>query len=396
MPRILSCLHVFCEDCLQALVSKDGSSLAASSPTSCSSSSFDGGSDRLNSLILECPVCKQATSLGPKGVKGLTCDYIVTNILDLSNLESEHIACTSCKSKEEAISRCNDCANFLCSGCDNAHKYMRCFENHQVVRIEDLQKNVHDKLIIHKPVCCRQHVSENLKYYCFTCRVPTCNDCLLSDHKGSDHHYETATVAEQAVRADLEHTLGETLKKAEYCNEAGGNLGSALTELQSQHDSVRQQIEDTYKSYKRMLEGVKDQLLNELSHLHSERELKIMDLMQSLENNMGKLQQAAQFGQRAIDKANAIEFLLLKPVIHAQCLNLMEQTPKCDVNYQLQFDSKPEKFEQFAREVFGKFQTEQSTSSPKKGSMALVQQQQQQTQLQQQHHQVEILRIISL
>jgi len=165
MPRILSCLHVFCEDCLQAVVSKD--SMAASSPNSCSSSSFDGSENqhRLPALLLECPVCKQETPLGPKGVKGLTCDYIVTNILDLSNLESEHIVCTSCKSKEEAISRCNDCANFLCNGCDNAHKYMRCFENHHVVRIEDLTKNVHDKLIIHKPVCCRQHVSEIFTIY---------------------------------------------------------------------------------------------------------------------------------------------------------------------------------------------------------------------------------------
>jgi len=179
-------------------------------------------------------------------------------------------------------------------------------------------------------------------------------------------------VAEQAVRADLEQTLSEALKKADYCNDAGGNLGSALTELQSQHDTVRQQIEDAYKSYKRMLESIKDQMLNELGRLHSDRELKIMDLMQSMENNMGKLQQAAQFGQRAIDKANAVEFLLLKPVINAQCLNLMEQTPKCDVNYQLQFDSKPEKFEQFAREMFGKFQTDQSDASPKKQAIAAI------------------------
>ncbi|XP_023174459.1 E3 ubiquitin-protein ligase TRIM33 isoform X2 [Drosophila hydei] len=366
MPRILSCLHVFCEDCLLNLLrSKEAASASSpatslSSAASCSSASFDGSENqqRLHT-VLECPDCKQLTRLGNKGVKGLTVDYIVTNILDLFNMETEHIPCTSCKSKEEAISRCNDCANFLCNGCDNAHKYMRCFENHQVVRIEDLQKNVqNDKLIIHKPICCRQHVNENLKYYCFTCQVPTCNDCLLGDHKGNDHHYETALVAEQTVRADLEQTIAETLKKAQYCNDAGGNLSSALTELQSQHDNVRQQIEDAYKSYKRILEVIRDQLLTELGRLHSERELKIMDLMQSLENNMGRLQQASQFGQRAIEKANAIEFLLLKPVISAQCANLIDQTPQSDVNYQLQFECMPEKFERFAREMFGKFRTE--------------------------------------
>lgn len=144
----------------------------------------------------------------------MTCDYILTNILDLSTIESEQLSCTSCKSKEKAISRCSDCANFLCSGCDNAHKYMRCFENHEVVKLEDLQKSTADKpMTIHKPLFCNVHTAENLKYYCFNCQIPVCNDCLIADHKGSEHHYDVIALAEKSVRVDVENLMKEAKSK---------------------------------------------------------------------------------------------------------------------------------------------------------------------------------------
>lgn len=154
--------------------------------------------------------------VGSKGLQSLTRDYITTNILDLATIESEHLSCTSCKSKENAISRCSDCANFLCSGCDNAHKYMRCFENHEVVKLEDLQKSSSDNgkpLVIHKPLYCHIHKSENLKYYCFNCQMPVCNDCLITDHKGSEHHYDVIALAEKSVRGDVENLMKEAKSK---------------------------------------------------------------------------------------------------------------------------------------------------------------------------------------
>ena len=92
---------------------------------------------------------------------------------------------------------------------------MRCFENHSVVKLEDLQKSVdNDKpLVIHKPLYCNVHVSENLKYYCFNCQIPVCNDCLIADHKGSEHHYDIIGSAEKSVRGDVENLMKEAKSK---------------------------------------------------------------------------------------------------------------------------------------------------------------------------------------
>ncbi|XP_073828786.1 E3 ubiquitin-protein ligase meiotic P26 isoform X3 [Musca autumnalis] len=371
-PRVLSCLHVFCESCLCKLLNEDssGGNLSSSSSTSSVGGDLVPLHNSSGKSQIKCPICKQITTVGPKGVQSLTCDYILTNILDLATIESEQLHCTSCKSKENAISRCNDCANFLCSGCDNAHKYMRCFENHEVVRLEDLQKTSDgDKpLIIHKPLYCNVHTSENLKYYCFNCQIPVCNDCLIADHKGSEHHYDIIASAEKSVRGDVENLIKEAKSKVQYCDDADANLSSALNELQSQHDSARDLIQETYENYKKIIEKCRDQALVELKKLHSERVLKIMDLMQNIQNTMGKIDNTCKFTNRVLEQANAAEFLAMKKLIATQFINMINTTPKCDINYSLTFDTKPEKFEQLAQETFGKFRTESTPPSPKEST----------------------------
>lgn len=105
-----------------------------------------------------------------KGVSSLPNDYVLTNILDMSAIESKAVLCTSCKTKEKAVARCSDCANFLCPNCNTAHQFMRCFENHHVVSFDEL-KNSDKAVPIHKPIFCDIHPTENMKFYCISCQV---------------------------------------------------------------------------------------------------------------------------------------------------------------------------------------------------------------------------------
>lgn len=293
-------------------------------------------------------------------------DYVLTNILDLNAVEPGSLACTSCKSKENAMSRCNDCANFLCASCDNAHKYMRCFENHTVVLLEEL-RNSTEKVAIHKPLFCATHTAENLKYYCFNCQVPVCNDCLIADHKGAEHHYELIVEAEKRMRTDLEEMIDKAKIKVDYCNGAAGDLENALTELQNQHDTAQDIIEENFENFKRTLNRCRDNAIKDLEKLHSERELKIMDLLHNVEKSVEKLESTCKFTDKVLQEANGAEMLSLKQLIGAQFANLITNTPKVDVHYSLEFDTKFEQYEVIAQNMFGKFRTE-SSSSPKEST----------------------------
>ncbi|XP_069680308.1 B-box type zinc finger protein ncl-1 isoform X2 [Periplaneta americana] len=344
-PRVLSCLHVFCESCLEKMLMDE-----------------TGDSGKRDSII-KCPKCNQETKVGSKGAGSLPCDYVLTNILDMSAIESMAVLCTSCKAKEKAVARCSDCANFLCPNCNTAHQFMRCFENHHVVAFEEL-RNSHEAIPIHKPIFCETHSTENMKFFCFSCQVPICNDCLMNEHKAPEHHCERLSEAEERQREELQSLMTESKSKVEFCEDASSHLANALSELQVQHDSAKDLIQETFQSYKAVLEKCRDKALEDLQQLHSKRELKIMDTFHSVEKTMEKIDDACKFTSRLLEHGNTVEILSLKRVVGAQLLHLINNTPKPEVNTAIEFETDIDKFEAAVKATFGSFHTD-TTSTPK-------------------------------
>ncbi|CAG5076904.1 Similar to TRIM45: Tripartite motif-containing protein 45 (Bos taurus) [Cotesia congregata] len=261
-PRLLSCLHVFCEACLDKLLEEDENK----------------GSG------INCPICGQRTAVGARGAASLPCDYVLTNILDMSAIENMTVLCTSCKAKESAVARCSDCANFLCPNCNTAHQFMRCFESHKVIAFEDLKRS-NKTVPIHKPIFCDLHPAENIKFYCYTCQEPICNECLLVEHKTPEHQYERLSDAETSQIEELVNLMTESKNKIIECDSTSSHLENALSELQAQHDQAKDLIIETFQSYKAILEKCRDTALNDLEKLHSERELEVMDTFHKIKNS---------------------------------------------------------------------------------------------------------------
>jgi hypothetical protein len=78
--------------------------------------------------------CEQEVVLPGGKVANLLTDFVAIDMLK-PKAEKQAIICTSCKAQEEAIARCQDCPNFLCSNCYTAHQFMRCFEDHRVGKL---------------------------------------------------------------------------------------------------------------------------------------------------------------------------------------------------------------------------------------------------------------------
>ncbi|KAG7199886.1 hypothetical protein KM043_014332 [Ampulex compressa] len=337
-PKVLSCLHVFCEGCLDKLL-------------------MDEAGDPKVGSVLACPICRQETMVGSKGAASLICDYVLTNILDMSAIENMAVLCTSCKAKENAIARCSDCANFLCPNCNTAHQFMRCFESHKVVAFEDLKRS-NETIPIHKPIFCEFHPAENMKFYCYTCEEPICNECLLIEHKAPEHQYERLADAEPRQKEELLNLMSESKARITDCDHVSTELENALSELQAQHDQAKDLIVETFQSYKAVLEKCRDNALDELEKLHSDRELEIMDTFHSVEKTVEKIEDACRFTSRLLEHGDAVEILALRRIVGTQLLNLIKNTPKPNVNFSIEFQTDYNQFEKTAKDVFGKFYTE--------------------------------------
>ncbi|CAH1981195.1 unnamed protein product [Acanthoscelides obtectus] len=340
VPRMLHCLHVFCEECLdKKLVGEAG----------------DTGT--LDASIC-CPTCNYVTKVGTKKLSVLPLDVTKTNISDVSNSASLH--CTSCTAKEVAKSRCSTCHNLLCNNCDTAHHFMRCFESHKVVALDDMRKDG-TRITVHKPLVCDVHPEENVIYNCTTCNVTACAECSKNEHKG--HPCESILDSEVRVRQEMEALLCKSKERIEQLIKASTGLNNNMEELAHQRSAARDLINESYQSYKAVLERCKEDALEELNRLYHERELKIMKESDELGKTIDNFEDACRYTTRLLENATVPEMMYLRKIVASRLLMLNQKVPNTEKFFSIEFKSDYSRFEQIVKEQFGKFTTE-SDSAP--------------------------------
>ena len=87
----------------------------------------------------------------------------------------------------------------------------------------------------HKPMNCQLHEDETLKFYCETCSLLICRDCIICEHSG--HTYNRVEKVAEKEKADLLSTL-------ETANGAKAKLDDAI----AKGGKVMQQIHGKQKA----------------------------------------------------------------------------------------------------------------------------------------------------
>jgi hypothetical protein len=135
-PRLLPCLHSFCTACLLKFVNED------------------------EDLI--CPSCSE--NHGLKAVPNLPKDVLGESLISQGRTgDEERTLCSSCSTEtEEAVDRCLNCSEFLCSECSAIHRRMRQTRDHEIITLQDYTKE--DEQISHRSLYCEEHPNEELRY----------------------------------------------------------------------------------------------------------------------------------------------------------------------------------------------------------------------------------------
>ena len=187
-PRVLPCLHVFCEACLQRLVVE--------------------GANRLST---RCPNCRQVAQLPGEGVASLPSAFYIQHLFEVRDTlekvrDPSKVQCEKCR-EGEAQGFCRDCGQFICQSCLTTHRKWKELQGHEISSLDEVEA-VASKMATPKKVAvmCPKHPTEPIKIYCDTCDELICRDCTVKAHR--DHNYDLVPDAypkhRDAIIASLE------------------------------------------------------------------------------------------------------------------------------------------------------------------------------------------------
>ena len=249
-PRMLPCLHSFCYNCLVKHFDAEKSEHA-------------------------CPTCQEAFKVPGEKLEALPKDLRSSYVAEVAEYEDmvsgkSEVCCERCGNSDESMQFkfCCTCCECLCSWCTKDHARAKKTRKHELIEIGE-KKNQDEKSLLnsipHKTISCPVHSDEVLKFYCKTCSLLICRDCMALSHSG--HSYDRIEAVAESEKKDL-------LPLVEKAESAAGKLEDAMAKgektiqnIQMKKKSVDDAVIKCFKELQEALEHRKETLLAKSSEI---------------------------------------------------------------------------------------------------------------------------------
>ena len=256
-PKLLACLHSFCEECLKKRVSKG---------------------------LICCSECQAATVVPrPGGVSALPSNFIAANSQAVHRLRDGQgeIVCDPCggdSDADEATHRCAECGVFLCEIHVLSHKKTKKTAQHALTPVAELRQQegrplAADFAVVRRtPLCSvRGHEDKPLELFCSKCDSLVCRDCIVVKHR--DHDYSFVRDCAEDQRAQLEASLLSVRKSAGGVAKVHGKVKKTQSALTKCVEELSEKITETADLHRKRIEHREKALQEQLGKLCSPKAL---------------------------------------------------------------------------------------------------------------------------
>ncbi|XP_038062527.1 E3 ubiquitin-protein ligase TRIM56-like [Patiria miniata] len=311
-PKILECLHSFCEQCLLKYCS----------------TKHEG------STAIPCPVCRQETKLPESGVKGLKTNFYLIGLVEELALQEKIVGsgdacllCDICERDNEATQRCLDCGQYMCSVCSKMHLRFASSSDHKVAPLKDIREGkvtVTKKHQRQHPKC-PIHDGEVTRFFCNTCETLICRDCTVVNHRMPEHSYiernEATSVFKQSLAElfiPLESTMMDLQNSREKVSRIKEGLGvtakRVMTEVQGKAAEIRAEVT-----------AQENRLLDDIKNIQTDREQKLGECEKTMGLAAERFQHSLDTAREVTMTASDSDFLSLYPTISKDLKLLADQ-----------------------------------------------------------------------
>lgn len=168
---VFNCGHKACENC---------TFLSLTSYDKCQEDVNETGEKIMNThSSITCFICL-------KGSCKVTCNDFVSKLISKLERLNNIFKCEGCDGSEvnqpleSHMSYCVTCKIYLCGKCEDIHNSINAFSSHLVSK-------VYNHTTFMAPEC-KCELENKLKFYCATCRLHVCTQCLILSHL--DHNFD--------------------------------------------------------------------------------------------------------------------------------------------------------------------------------------------------------------
>ncbi|XP_019639721.1 PREDICTED: E3 ubiquitin-protein ligase TRIM71-like [Branchiostoma belcheri] len=309
-PKVLSCLHSFCQQCLEEVLKK-----------------------QKVKTELDCPTCRNTTVLPGGGVAELKDNFFVESLRDTVDVhkklanEGESLVCGSCEAKSGAESFCTECGDFLCDECVAIHRRIKLAKGHQVIGVEQLRSAESEAVNIKPRLLppCRLHSQETLKLFCVDCSEAICQLCTVLSHK--DHKYEYFTDTAVKAKGEIGALLAKAEKKVSDFKNAGQQAQAQKTQLEKNVtetvEKIKRKAEETRRQLVALVNEQEADLLNSVNTVSQTRSKEFSTAIDEIETATVALESAAEFGRNIVEHGSEFEIMAVSGEVNSRLKKLL-------------------------------------------------------------------------
>ena len=294
-PKVLQCLHTFCQDCLFRMA--------------------PSGHD-----VVVCPTCREHTPLQGEGVADLKNNFVLANLLDLVTSIQKPLdelpcgaptettyTCSNCEDNSPASSRCLNCCEFLCEDCVTAHRRIRALRHHVMRDIEawlaagqcirspgDGEEN--SNLVYY----CPEHDDRAVAVYCEACELAVCSECGQTDHARPPHRVVTLTVAADHERDQIRVILSECKRKLGVFSTAIECTIQIAKDLQRRSDRAQKDVQRRAREYLALIQAEQSRLITALHKTKEDKESEMAAHIDGLQRTVDILRNMISMAEGAL------------------------------------------------------------------------------------------------
>ena len=290
-PKLLQCFHVFCENCLKLL--------ARQTP---------------QGQVVECPNCRQPTSLPQNGVPSLQGAFLIHHLFDIQDILKKMSApaktnCYKCEKREPSC-YCRACG-FLCDSCKTPHVEWKEFSSHEIISLDQLSGDVANLVPpVKKILQCSKHPNKELDLFCETCEEMICQHCTVRAHR--DHQYDLATDSFPKQKDVIVASLQSVEQQLASVNKALEGLDTRCGQITDQRQSIETDIKRNIRQIYEALEARQEELITQLDQMTQQKMKSLATQRDQLQLMVTRLKSCRDFVQESLRTGSQGEILDMK------------------------------------------------------------------------------------